>query len=70
MKMNPWYIKSEIYEPAWDSHAQKLVWSESSATVLYLPDSIKSISQAQELLQRSHYREIGFPDCPWNICAW
>ena len=70
MEMNPWRMKSEIYEPAWDRDAQKLVWNESSAIVIYLPSSIKTVREAQELLDRSYATEIELPNCPWNVCKW
>ena len=63
MKLNPWYINAGIYEPAWDHDEQKLVWNECSTTILYLPSVIKSVEEAQELLERSYESEHGSSTC-------
>ena len=70
MELNPWHIYPQIYEPHWDSDTQKLDWSESSTTVIYLPSSIKTAEEAQELLERSYESENGSSTCMWNVRDW
>jgi hypothetical protein len=70
MKHNPWYIHSDLYEPSWDPNDQKLVWSESTTTVLYLPSFIKTVSEAERLLERSYRKELELPNCPWHVREW
>jgi hypothetical protein len=70
MELNPWYIHSQFHEPYWDSDAQKLVWSESSTTVIYLPSSIKTAEEAQELLEHSYASEHGASTCLWHVRDW
>jgi hypothetical protein len=70
MELTPWYIYSQIYEPCWDSDTQKIVWEEGSTTVIYLPSSIKTAEEAQELLERSYESEHGSSTCMWNVRDW
>jgi hypothetical protein len=70
MELTPWHIYSQIYEPHWDSDTQKLDWSESSTNVIYLPSSIKTAEEAQELLERSYESEHGSSTCMWNVRDW
>lgn len=70
MELNPWVIHSDLYEPAWDRDAQKLVWNESFGTILYLPSFIRTISEAEGLLEHSYRRELELPNCPWHVRDW
>ena len=70
MQHNPWYINPDIYEPAWDRDAQKLVWSEHPTTALYLPSFIKTTEEVQELLESSYASEHGSSSCSWHVREW
>jgi hypothetical protein len=70
MKHNPWCIHSDLYEPSWDPNDQKLVWNESSPTILYLPSFIKTVEEAQELIESSYASEIELPNCLWHVQGW
>jgi hypothetical protein len=70
MKLNPWYIYPDIYEPTWDPDDQKLVWNESSATLIYLPSFITTAEEVQELLEHSYTSEHGSSTCLWHVREW
>ena len=70
MEMNPWYINAGIYEPAWDHDEQKLVWNECSTTIIYLPSVIKTVEEAQELLECSYESEHGSSTYLWQVQDW
>ena len=70
MELNPWAIYPDLYEPAWDRDAQKLVWNESFATIIYLPSYIKTAEEVQELLESSYASEHGSSSCSWQVREW
>jgi hypothetical protein len=70
MELNHWYIYADIYEPYRDPGDQKLVWSESSTTILYLPSFVQAVSEVERLLEHSYRRELELPNCPWHVREW
>lgn len=70
MQHNPWYIYPDIYEPSWDLGDQKLVWNESSATMLYLPSFIATVAEVQELMESSYASEHRSSSCSWHVREW